>query len=1388
VKSGTPEQPPESSSANAVGSRIHHIPHLLRGMYPGHDRLQEFTLPFSNANLNRINKIANFHSAFFPGIVFYRHNNFEIRILAETFADSSPAATGQKLETLGASEIERVFLQFTAVYQAAGALGLDFISFDSFQVLSDCRIQFPITLQEKKVTRPPQPEHTFKIFTRSRHFKDLKLKEKTLGETFHRLKDRHTFQPEQAYIYRYDDFAATILNAYPLDELKSGANLKIKIKTANPIQKKIIKLNLYNTHISGSEDIFFADIGPASASGSSCGYLPHAMGALLPEEEKTGYDADTAKEDFVSIIHRLNLFLKKSSVKSMVLMIDDLAFKEDTGFINYLFDFRGISNTDFNIVLVCFDPRCDHIDFDLELNENPPNLLEKYLGFAADTGRAAAAGPGDTADAADTTDTGLMSLEEVERRAAHLVGEFQLDRARELIFNYWDRAGKNNPPQSKSTALKLTLAEIHCREKESQALVRILKEIKKDPGINKTGNAANVSQELCDHYHYLEFVRFEKESQANRADRHRKKIKSKQYRSRAAVQLSDRYIYSGDFETAQTLLEDSGDYFSRHGPLSSEIEAGCQWAKLYRYRQAFEEAEKLYRNLFIKSEMKSYGLLSADIAVDLGNLYQVRDNFKHAEVWYQKARKIYQNHRNENGIYLVTSNLAEIHKAKGNWQETKTSLESVLAYDKQKNAVIPIAIDYFNIAHLEYLKHNFTRAREFLDISISLFRKKNSITHLVECGILKQKIALMSADDGRAGDEIKIETDFFSHHDRQMTHDQEITADIFNILRDDVLKPLNSRGQSITRIIEKIPGIESRREQYEITTALISYYKAVELLDFLKQLSMILSKETKNYYYYEYYYIYYNYFFKWAPGNEKKTDTEGFTEIYYFFLKNQRSIAANIAGYKHHLDQKESRYDIFKSAKLVGDYIHWKIPEDFFNSLVNEIRKVFPAEVNAGDPVDPELVKLVIYEDIDREKPLFDFSTTQQFKTLTDEMVSVVLRTLEPLDLGPDEIKQQKIFTSTEKAFYFYRNTRALSWRISEKLFGVLILAFSRSTYGDDDFYRRYDGLLKKFAPLIHSYYERDFKLNQTLGFIIGESPAVKRMKEQILKVSKVDFPVLIKGESGSGKELVAKATHLLSSRAGKPFVAVNAAAIPENLLEAELFGCKKGAFTGAYESKVGLIEAANEGTLFLDEIADLPFNLQAKLLRVLQENEIRRLGENKTRAVNLRLIFATNKNLEELVAAHQFRGDLYFRINVLTIDAPPLRERREDIPLLVRHFLKKYGFPLRDKQELQRVIDYFYNRPGQWTGNIRELESSVMRLITYYPDFDMNTPAPWSPGPGSGPYADEAAGLMAARENLEKTMVLRALAESNWNKVEAASLLRISRQYLFTLIKRYGL
>src|SRR5438034_9961708 len=234
--------------------------------------------------------------------------------------------------------------------------------------------------------------------------------------------------------------------------------------------------------------------------------------------------------------------------------------------------------------------------------------------------------------------------------------------------------------------------------------------------------------------------------------------------------------------------------------------------------------------------------------------------------------------------------------------------------------------------------------------------------------------------------------------------------------------------------------------------------------------------------------------------------------------------------------------------------------------------------------------------------------------------------------------------------------------------------------------------------------YERRFEQ------VIGNSPALEEVLEQVERVAPTDSTVLIQGETGTGKELIAHAIHNISSRCGRPFVRLNCAAIPLDLLESELFGHEKGAFTGAIAQKIGRFELADKGTLFLDEVGDIPLPLQPKLLRVLQEQEFERLGSGRTHQVDVRLVAATHRNLVEMVKRNEFRSDLYYRLNVFPVPLPPLRERREDIPALVEHFVEIYA--RRMGKQIDRISPETMSdiTSNPWPGNIRELQNFIER------------------------------------------------------------------------------
>jgi DNA-binding NtrC family response regulator len=309
---------------------------------------------------------------------------------------------------------------------------------------------------------------------------------------------------------------------------------------------------------------------------------------------------------------------------------------------------------------------------------------------------------------------------------------------------------------------------------------------------------------------------------------------------------------------------------------------------------------------------------------------------------------------------------------------------------------------------------------------------------------------------------------------------------------------------------------------------------------------------------------------------------------------------------------------------------------------------------------------------------------------------------------------------------------------------------------------------------------------------IISASPEMEAVKKMILKVARSNSTVLIRGESGTGKELIARAIHNQSPRVAEMFQAVNCAAINENLLESELFGHEKGSFTGAHAEKKGLFEVADRGTLFLDEIGELDIGMQAKLLRALQEREIRRVGGTRAIKIDVRVIAATNRDLRAMVGDKRFRDDLYYRINVLSVDVPPLRERRDDIPVLIDYFLKKHT---RNTSRLVRglapdtrrmMMDY------SWPGNVRQLESAIERAILLCEsDLIQVEDLPLEVRQESRPASEGAFKLPPegiAFEEVERDLIMQAMEQTDYNITKAAKLLGLTFRTLQYRLEKFGI
>ncbi len=319
---------------------------------------------------------------------------------------------------------------------------------------------------------------------------------------------------------------------------------------------------------------------------------------------------------------------------------------------------------------------------------------------------------------------------------------------------------------------------------------------------------------------------------------------------------------------------------------------------------------------------------------------------------------------------------------------------------------------------------------------------------------------------------------------------------------------------------------------------------------------------------------------------------------------------------------------------------------------------------------------------------------------------------------------------------------------------------------------------------------QNELKEKYSFENIVGKSNKMLDVLSMVTKVSQTDSTVLIEGESGTGKELIAKAIHLHSRRKNRAFITINCGALPENLQESELFGHVRGAFTGAIRDKNGLFQEANGGTLFLDEIGETALSTQVKVLRFLQDGEIRRVGDNESIFVNVRLLAATNKDLKKSIEESTFREDLYYRLNVIPIHLPPLRQRRDDIPLLVNHFLKKYVEKAKKKvasvsPEAMKILTGY-----DWPGNVRELENIVERAViltnknVIMPD---DLPPSIRESQSKTPDTEE---ILEGKtlEELEKHYILKTLEKHNWNQKKVSEMLNVSTTTLWRKLKTYGI
>ena len=1367
------------------------------------EKLSLITVPNSPENLARLHKIFAFHSNFLQNIIDFIPGNFQIDILTQPFTPSAPAAlAGQP-----AAAAENIFRQYLVFLEAAREWGMDFVDFSKFQILPDATLRFGWELHGHPF---PAPAAFLPIFNKNRHLRAVD--ENNYLDIIKKTPKKDLPPTPSGYLYRSDDFTSNLLHSHSLFNMK--ANAAIRINTTSPRQKSIIRNNLF--HALNDEEILLLKMDMEAMS------LSDFFSVLCGKKKN-------CKENPAAQVRGFRSFLKQSVFQKTILLIDNLAKKEDARLLRFLLEAGDIPG----LIIILFNDSVP-FDCDLELREDPQDQLEKYLAalfpsqkqldlnkkeddflkkvamievpvptavarfLAGRNGSATIAAllskrylkenknqqtltlniPHALAGATRKGKRELLELLAAETdwvyaKVSHLIASKQMAAleqylkimtlespalvahgpAAELIIRHLPQLaaadkileyfveilmlGNCLPLAEKvlaeyanpgSVFARLKTAHLAMRKKEYQKLGQLLS------GLGK------VPEELKEEWLYLNFYYHEKISQSNKADEYVKKIKTPYFRNLCLIQLSDRSIYNRDFARAQAQLAGALAYFTLHRLWREEIEIQSQMAKLWREKGNFKEAEALYKTIYVKSETEGLALRSAFIAVDLGNLYLENDDDFQAECWYQKALHLFEKEKNADGIMLVNSNLINIFFAKGNWLEAEKLLRAVLAANEEKQLPNSCAIDYLNWASLENLRLHDDKALKLVERAAEIFKNAGNNKGLSECAYIRGKIACSAGNPLPA----------MIAEEKWFNADQRTACRIFR-----QFDSLAGTGRE-SAAIKMLDGIASAKIKFDTLRLLLTRNRKKEWLNLFKEIAWELSRKAKNYYYYEFWYMHFDLSAEALPGTDPLR--EEFLAMHDFFTMNKRTLSAKLDHLRLREEESESHRDLFDDARLVGNYRQWRLPEDFFNSFFYEINK-------------PTRIGWLTMDIREKEQPLFKFSSSALFKELGEQMLQHTLEAPENKNYDLSEIK--KNFTSQEKFFYPFANTKMIRWPIADQILACVVIGFPDGEFYFQDFFERHKETFKKFQVLFNNFLQNEYRTHEKLDFIVGASEKIKKLKTMIAQVSKVDFSLLVTGESGSGKELVANAVHLLSPRASQPFVSVNAAAIPETLLEAELFGYKKGAFSGAAENRIGLLEAADRGTFFLDEIADLPLLLQAKVLRVLQEKEIRRLGENKTIKIDIRLISASNQNLEELIKKNLFREDLFYRLQDLVIHIPPLRERREDIPLLIEYFLSKFGYPRPTPVKLLAIADMFRN--DRLPGNVRELESKIKQMITFNPELEV-------------PAMDEneVCDLKSARRIFERNLLLNTLSEQSWHRNKTAEKLGISRMALFNLLKKY--
>jgi len=831
------------------------------------------------------------------------------------------------------------------------------------------------------------------------------------------------------------------------------------------------------------------------------------------------------------------------------------------------------------------------------------------------------------------------------------------------------------------------------------------------------------------------------------------------------------YWNKGDLPIAQRYYQKSLELSEKIGDICGVAKLYNNLGLLYKHLDDWKKATECYqKSLEIKKKIGDIKGV-ADVYCNLGIIYKDRGNWDKAEYYYGNGLKMAQKLGDFHIAAIFLNNLGLIYRRRGDWEKAKDYLKKSLKLNRELKNSQGIALSYENLGELYISQGNWTKAFAYLDKSLRTFYR---------LGVRSEQAAVY-----RLLGEVYIGKDNVQKALEFCYKSLEISRELGNLLEEGntlrVLAALyrlkDEKENAQKAFFQSIHILKKLGAEYDLGRTLLDlgcwmHKKGIEGL---------------------------------TIGSTTKSPLQCLAQAKEVFQKSgakKDMVRANELIHKEEkrglgLPEKEDRlFALYRISQIINSILD---PDELLTNLMDLVNLELKAQRGLIFLTNEKTnrLNLKVARNVDKE-------TIEDATKISRKIVREVLKGGKPIissDVGNDpRFKENKSVILND-----IRSLICVPLKVKEKVIGTIYVdsCISSNIFSEQDL-----KFLTNFAnqaaiaienTKLHQrlrkeceYLREEVRTKYHFENIIGNSARMQRVYGTLENVIKSSATVLIYGESGTGKELIARAIHYNGERKDKKFVAQNCSALPEHLLESELFGYVKGAFTGANKDKKGLFEVADGGTFFLDEISEMSPNLQVKLLRVLEDGEIRKVGGTETQNVDVRIIAATNKDLNKEVNQGKFREDLYYRLNVVNIDLPPLRDRKEDIPLLANHFLNKYssqnskgirGFT----QEAMELLTHYH-----WPGNVRELENEVERAVVLTTNQDLITAEVLSEKLKKVlrqikiPLKEES--LKKMMDDVECRLLKQALGKNNWNRTRTAKALGLSRQALIKKISKYSL